>query len=670
MLSGAADAWGERGFRVNVLQPVSNFPGEQDVIPARAFVAWTKEAFLVRVEVDTTQTLEAEDDKKLWLGDSVELFLSAGDGFKQTSQVIIAPGLDPAHPAMRELIWKTPAANPDLFKIKTSAQRTAAGYAVEYSLPWAAFGVTPDVGVKCLAQVIVNHDDRGIMRHLGWYPGIETGWRPEQNIHIALGDTGSPAVNSMARAMVLTPRMGRAFYMLANPAEQGHLLTVRYQGQVLHSHKIEGNASYYEAFFSLPENWSDTDPIEVCDNEDVLASWMHAKGLLQIQTLADDLDYRMSPCVFYEPEFPHGGFDQDAIMRRFFDPIKITTTFYDSQYHEVTKADKPGRYGAVVRIKVKDCDEIDKFITLYRIPEKVDWRVASMPIAAQFPPILGLNPAVVRNQQQAVGSAIKNAFVGTIYGNADPAILFSWLSETPAGAPPAVARNNAWARNDEWWYGLRKQLGMEETYPYLTDLPADYDADPNKKWPLILFLHGLGDGPHVRNNGLARLMGEGKQLPAIVITPECPVHGWWKSVVLSHLLDDLATKYRIDPDRIYLTGLSMGGFGTWSLALYSPERFAAIAPICGGGDPPDAARLRNMPIWAFHGDADEIVPVTMTLDMVAAVRKAGGHPHLTIYPGVNHVSWDRAYGTDALYTWLLAQKRGQPEVKTPGIPSP
>ena len=107
-----------------------------------------------------------------------------------------------------------------------------------------------------------------------------------------------------------------------------------------------------------------------------------------------------------------------------------------------------------------------------------------------------------------------------------------------------------------------------------------------------------------------------------------------------------------------VTGVSMGGYGTWQLAAHAPERFAAIAPICGGGNPAWAERLKRMPIWAFHGDEDEVVPLRETTSMIDAVRAVGGEPRLTIYPGVAHDSWTAAYATPELYEWLLAQRRG------------
>jgi len=393
------------------------------------------------------------------------------------------------------------------------------------------------------------------------------------------------------------------------------------------------------------------------------------------QKQADNLVYRFLPTVFSGVKFPKGVLDQEDLLRRSIPSFKITTTFYNAAFQEVQQADNPGRYGAVVRIHFDGGIETRRSITLYRTPTAFNWAWTKIPINAQMPSEL-VDPAVSKSQQTNIGETIKKGFFGSIWANSDVAILLAGLSETSPQDPPAVARTNVLTRNADWWDELRQKLGLNENYQYLVDLPTGYTNDPNKKWPLILFLHGLGecgtDLQQVRKNGLAKLMAAGKQLPAIVISPQCPPppHGWWETRTLAHLLDEVSVKYRIDPDRVYVTGLSMGGFGSWSLALLLPDRFAAVVPICGGGDPADAARLAHLPIWAFHGQQDTTVPVTMTTDMITAIRKAGGHPHLTIYPDLNHNSWDRAYATEALYTWLLAQKRGQPEVKVPGIPAP
>jgi predicted peptidase len=211
-----------------------------------------------------------------------------------------------------------------------------------------------------------------------------------------------------------------------------------------------------------------------------------------------------------------------------------------------------------------------------------------------------------------------------------------------------------------------------QTYPYLIQLPDAYKAEPEKRWPLILFLHGSGERgdslPKLNAQGLPKLIAAGKKFPAIIVSPQCPEDQGWKPPLLSQLLDEVSAKYLVDSDRVVVTGISMGGFGAWALALAYPNRFSALAPICGGGDPPNAARLKELPIWGFHGDKDNAVPVELAHEMINALRKAGGRPHFTLYAGVGHDSWTPAYDTAALYSWLLAQKRGEMEIITPGVP--
>jgi predicted peptidase len=196
---------------------------------------------------------------------------------------------------------------------------------------------------------------------------------------------------------------------------------------------------------------------------------------------------------------------------------------------------------------------------------------------------------------------------------------------------------------------------------YLLYLPEGYAAAPARPWPLILFLHGRGESGSnlalVKRHGLARRLEEGLALPAIVVSPQCPAGSWWSTDVLSALLDEVSEQYRVDADRVYVTGLSMGGFGTWALALRYPDRFAAIAPVCGGGDPARACAIRHVPVWAFHGELDDVVPFARSEEMVAALRACDGNVRFTVYPEARHDSWTATYANPELYAWLLAQRR-------------
>lgn len=197
---------------------------------------------------------------------------------------------------------------------------------------------------------------------------------------------------------------------------------------------------------------------------------------------------------------------------------------------------------------------------------------------------------------------------------------------------------------------------------YLLYLPEDYES--KESWPLVLFLHGSGergtDLELVRKHGPPKLIAEGKKFPCIIVSPQCPPGKSWEAYELNALLDELCGTLKVDQERISVTGLSMGGFGTWQLANFAPARFSAIAPICGGGETRWARRLSHLSIWIVHGAKDESVPVIRSQEMADAIRDAGGHPQLTIYPEAQHDSWTETYNNPAFFEWLLLQKRVTP----------
>lgn len=196
---------------------------------------------------------------------------------------------------------------------------------------------------------------------------------------------------------------------------------------------------------------------------------------------------------------------------------------------------------------------------------------------------------------------------------------------------------------------------------YLTALPKEYDKQA--QWPVLLFLHGSGErGDNlevVKKHGPPKLVAAGKDFPFIVISPQCPTGTSWEPDELVTLLDEVARKHKVDADRVYVTGLSMGGFGTWKLAAHAPERIAAIAPICGGGDPATVKRFAHLPCWCFHGAKDKGVPLERSQVMIDALKKEGGTPKLTVYPDAGHDAWTETYDNPEFYKWLLEQKRAK-----------
>lgn len=194
---------------------------------------------------------------------------------------------------------------------------------------------------------------------------------------------------------------------------------------------------------------------------------------------------------------------------------------------------------------------------------------------------------------------------------------------------------------------------------YLLHVPDGYEKESSKQWPLMMFLHGAGErGDNldvVKKWGPPKLVEEGKAFPFILISPQCPAGQRWNVEHLNRLLEKVISEHNVDQKRVYLTGLSMGGYGTWALAARYPNKFAAVAPVCGGGDPRTANKLLEIPIWAFHGDADRVVPLSETTKMVDAIEEQGGKKiKLTVYEGVDHNSWSPTYSNDELFKWFLS----------------
>ena len=210
----------------------------------------------------------------------------------------------------------------------------------------------------------------------------------------------------------------------------------------------------------------------------------------------------------------------------------------------------------------------------------------------------------------------------------------------------------------------------DETQPAALYVPADYD--PEKSWPLVVFLHGLGergsDGWRQTEVGIGKaIRWNPERFPCLVFMPQCSRSTVWSAseneggaAAIKHVdagIEAILDGYNVDEDRISLTGLSMGGFGAFRYGAENAERFSALMPVCGGGNVGQAAALATVPMWVFHGGSDPVVKPEQSRRMVEAVRGAGGDIQYTEYPGVGHNSWDKAYGSEEAIEWLLAQRR-------------
>lgn len=203
----------------------------------------------------------------------------------------------------------------------------------------------------------------------------------------------------------------------------------------------------------------------------------------------------------------------------------------------------------------------------------------------------------------------------------------------------------------------------KENLRYYLYYPAEYESNPDKKYGLLLFLHGGGESgadlEEIKKNGPPKLLVEGKQFPFLVLAPQNPHRRkWWNTQAVVKLLDSVVAENRVDKNKIYLTGLSRGGSASWELVTQYPNKFAAMAVVCGMAPLPYAHWIdKKLPIWVFHGDADPVIPVEESDKMVTKLKEMDYDVQYTRYKGVGHNSWERAYTTDSLYVWFNQQKR-------------
>lgn len=378
------------------------------------------------------------------------------------------------------------------------------------------------------------------------------------------------------------------------------------------------------------------------------------------RSLIENALYVFSSAVFSGEEFPTADFVQPSLVEDALGLYTTKTTFYDANYNVVTTVQTSGRYGAVVEVTTERAGAFKRFITLYRQPAPFNWNNYKPLSTGELPFEIGIDPTVLKERAESWDRLLANDLsIGFIW-NMNSAPLLAGLHEAKPG-DGSGSWNGANHRDDTWWYGLKKKLGEVRPVRYLLDLPEGYEADPNKKWPLLLFLHGSGERGNdlslLRRHGPPKLVAQGQKLPFIVLSPQAPVN-YLLGAQLIDLIDEVSAKTRVDPDRVIMTGLSSGGNSTWYTALEYPERFAAIVPIAASGNPAGAPRLKNLPVWYFVGDKDTNISPGGPQQMVSAMQSAGIPFKFTEYPGAGHgETWEKAYSDPALYEWMLAQKR-------------
>jgi hypothetical protein len=669
-IDGNPADWADQGFRVDVLADLNGKFRAPNQLDGRFRLGWNQQGLLVLVSVKDDSVAESDDISRLWQADCVELYLADKRGGKNMVQAIVAGGVDTRFPELRYYMYdhrkdeslKKVAAN-----ITAARTRTKGGYVMEALMPWDAVGITPAIGVEAAFQLFVNDfSPTDGVTYLVWYPATGTFADSTRAHAIRLAEKPSSPALAAGRAYYDGLRCTRAI-VTASPELAGKAVSARVDGKeiargVLSEQNGRAVANMRAEIPAPGVEWKTVSLLLGGKTIDTVS----LPDLAQLRTTqASRLRFNFRPFCFSGTRLPDGDFEDPVQAENIYGPYSLGFSYYDADFKPVTTAEKPGRYGAIVEIRPANGAPIKRFYPLFRFAESVDWDRVKMQVKTELPKELGVNPAAVAEQTAALGEFVKWEVVDSFERNPSSAMLMAWLNEVTPGTP-ATDRTSAYAANNRWMHDLKKATGTLTPLQYYVRMPEGAITGSGQKLPLIIFLDGSGSrGQDVsaRANGpIPDYIKTHKDFPFIYVAPQCPAASWWNDLIpeLDDVFAEVLAKYPVDTDRIYLTGLSMGGFGSWCWSCEHPERFAAVAPICGGGDPRDAARIKDTPIWNFHGAKDWTVPIQLSNDMVDALKKLDARVRFTVYPEADHNSWDQTYSRDDLYSWMLAQKLGQP----------
>lgn len=669
VIDGQADDWGEQGFRVEALAAADGATRDAADLDARFRLGWDARGLLVLVRVRDDVPVEGETSNTLWQGDALELFLADRRGGTQLVQAVIAPGLDPQHLGLRcayydhrqdEALRRTPVS------ANASRIRTPDGWQAEVLLPWENIGLQPQAGVELGFQLYVDDLDATNERpfSLVWYPRPAP-FADARRLHrLRLAECASPPVVAAGRAAYDGMKCLRVS-ALAAAGFTGQTVTALADGVQVAQGPLLDDGGRELAVLKVP-----IPPAGVCwSNVDVRLDGrtIDRPALPNVAAVraraSRTMPYLFHPFCFTGSRFPNGDFEDPLEAANTFGPFSVQVTFYDAAFQPVRRAAAPGRYGAVVEIRPEHGEVVRRYLTLCRLPAKPDWRDLKLP-AVTLPPQCGVPAAVAREQVGVIGEAFAEWVADATGRTPASAVVFAWLMETAAGTAPATERTGPWSCESRWMHELRRSTGRLVPLEYVVHVPQAVSNNPAFRCPAILFLHGSGERAvplaTLTQQAIMQYARAHTNFPCLIIAPQCPPDAWWETPALDDLYAEVLRRYPIDPARFYLSGLSMGGYGSWALAMEHPDRFAAVAPICGGGDAHDVARIKDLPVWDFHGALDPTVPICNSDELITALRQAGGRVRYTVYADGVHDVWSAAYARDDLYAWLLQQVRGAP----------
>jgi CubicO group peptidase (beta-lactamase class C family) len=484
-IDGKADDWGGRGFRVGALAGRGGELVPVESLDTRLRLGWDERGLLVLVATTDDEPRESADTGSLWQGDSVELFYADRQGGSEKVQCVVAPGLDPRHGALRQQLYdqrrdaKLKKTEPTATAART---KTRGGYVMEVLLPWANLGIRPVLGREVGFQIYVNDADaQGRAAQLIWYPRVNTHADSTAMHRLRLAERPSPPVTSVASARYESFRRV-AVQVLATEALAGKPVAVMHAGTALARGVLHrrGERALAALRAPMPPRGKPYAPLTVLVDGQAAARLELPDADQQRARAFMEASPAFQPAVFSGEAFPTCQFERPLLVEELIGPYAIDVTFYDNDGRVVTTADKPGRYGAVVKVRADDGRSYTRFRTLFRQPRPLDWWAHELKGSIELPGELGIDPAVAARRREDVNRHLKQSLAERTWRGDELAKLLAGLYETRPDEDVTVY--NDWqSRDRQWWVGLKRKLnGNDRRFarPFVCPRPIEGKPAP------------------------------------------------------------------------------------------------------------------------------------------------------------------------------------------------
>lgn len=647
-VDGNSDDWGEAGLRTApLLDPESENPAGG--FSASARVAWDDAGLCILVETSGGFGVEAENPGALYEASGIEIFASPNHfngappaESRVVLQPILASGRDPRHPQARCYIYDNRP--PELIasappSCEFAAKHTEDRAIYEVRIPWSQLGLTPREGLVLGLQIQANDaDETQRLTQLRWNTA------PGKGQALRLAGTGASAITSTATASYELPERIRVIVRAAPNS------VVRAESAIASAEAATDAAG--QAILHLPmPGWGGAgSPIRVSDAAGNAFAWIELPVATKFRhAFLESMPLTISgDNVFAGEEFPPLDPLPGKVASSLIEPGSLRIRFFNRDGEECTRAEKTGRYFAIVTLTSKGGKEITRRIDLFRANEELDPHFAGPD--DQLAAAAGIAPPKTEADRRLFASVRKNVFDDFKKRIFNRAAILSALHERDEGPVRVMtARLNA-------WYQLDKKQGTVEPVRHLALLPPDHAKHPDKKWPVLVFLHGTGW--HHESSALKEPIRKFWESQAdrdfILLQPLAPRGTSWVPDQLIDWLEETLPEVNGDSSRVILTGFSMGGIGTWNVACAHPDRFAAFVPLASVGEhaPPDAAAGR--PLWCFHGQTDgmDYRPAKQWTERLREIDPAAD-VRFTLLENTDHTNTsERVYSRPDLREWI------------------